>query len=180
MCQFHEFWQFFWQLVLQEHEPQSSRTAVKVWGKCCSCNMLNFFQTGTGTFVWNSKNVHFQNKDGGFLVRDSSKAGKYTVSLFAKSGAWVNLWKHCHCLFFLYIYDCSFGSVMRELMKRRTVHNESGNGWPQRERCKSFSAKFGLISLQNFFLLSLLVKLMYTVVNWGYTVISAQAEVIND
>lgn len=27
-----------------------------------------------------------QNKDGGFLVRDSSKPGKYTVSLFTKSG----------------------------------------------------------------------------------------------
>uniref|UniRef100_A0A8C2Z3J6 Tyrosine-protein kinase n=1 Tax=Cyclopterus lumpus TaxID=8103 RepID=A0A8C2Z3J6_CYCLU len=27
-----------------------------------------------------------QNKDGGFLVRDSSKAGKYTVSLFSKGG----------------------------------------------------------------------------------------------
>uniref|UniRef100_A0A8C7XMH6 Tyrosine-protein kinase n=1 Tax=Oryzias sinensis TaxID=183150 RepID=A0A8C7XMH6_9TELE len=27
-----------------------------------------------------------ENKDGGFMVRDSSKAGKYTVSLFAKSG----------------------------------------------------------------------------------------------
>ncbi|MFT7802187.1 tyrosine-protein kinase BTK-like [Arapaima gigas] len=29
--------------------------------------------------------VSLQNKDGGFLVRDSSKAGKYTVSLFTKS-----------------------------------------------------------------------------------------------
>lgn len=27
-----------------------------------------------------------QNKDGGFLVRDSSKAGKYTVSLLTKGG----------------------------------------------------------------------------------------------
>uniref|UniRef100_A0A7N5ZYP9 Tyrosine-protein kinase n=1 Tax=Anabas testudineus TaxID=64144 RepID=A0A7N5ZYP9_ANATE len=30
--------------------------------------------------------VHLNNKDGGFLVRDSSKAGKYTVSLFTKGG----------------------------------------------------------------------------------------------
>lgn len=27
----------------------------------------------------------FQGKEGGFIVRDSSKAGKYTVSVFAKS-----------------------------------------------------------------------------------------------
>lgn len=30
-----------------------------------------------------------QNKDGGFLVRDSSKAGKYTVSLLTKIGGYV-------------------------------------------------------------------------------------------
>uniref|UniRef100_A0A3Q3JAS9 Tyrosine-protein kinase n=1 Tax=Monopterus albus TaxID=43700 RepID=A0A3Q3JAS9_MONAL len=44
---------------------------------------------------WYSKNTNrsqaekllrTENKDGGFLVRDSSKAGKYTVSLFSKGG----------------------------------------------------------------------------------------------
>lgn len=33
----------------------------------------------------------FQGKEGGFIVRDSSKAGKYTVSVFAKSTGWVLL-----------------------------------------------------------------------------------------
>lgn len=46
-------------------------------------------------FDWYSKNTNrsqaekllrTENKDGGFLVRDSSKAGKYTVSLFSKGG----------------------------------------------------------------------------------------------
>lgn len=31
-----------------------------------------------------------QNKDGGFLVRDSSRSGKYTVSLFSKVVGWVS------------------------------------------------------------------------------------------
>lgn len=35
----------------------------------------------------------FQGKEGGFIVRDSSKAGKYTVSVFAKSTGWVLLFK---------------------------------------------------------------------------------------
>ncbi|KAG7484220.1 hypothetical protein MATL_G00047030 [Megalops atlanticus] len=46
-------------------------------------------------FDWYCKNMNrsqaeellrTENKDGGFLVRDSSKAGKYTVSVFTKSG----------------------------------------------------------------------------------------------
>lgn len=35
----------------------------------------------------------FQGKEGGFIVRDSSKAGKYTVSVFAKSTGWVLLFQ---------------------------------------------------------------------------------------
>ncbi|XP_036403964.1 tyrosine-protein kinase BTK [Megalops cyprinoides] len=50
---------------------------------------------GLERFDWYCKNMNrsqaenllkAENKDGGFLVRDSSKAGKYTVSLFTKSG----------------------------------------------------------------------------------------------
>ncbi|TNN71281.1 Tyrosine-protein kinase BTK [Liparis tanakae] len=50
---------------------------------------------GLERFDWYSKNMNrsqaehllkTENKDGGFLVRDSSKAGKYTVSLFSKGG----------------------------------------------------------------------------------------------
>ncbi|XP_034037776.1 tyrosine-protein kinase BTK isoform X2 [Thalassophryne amazonica] len=49
--------------------------------------------TGLEKFDWYCKNMNrsqaenllkTENKDGGFLVRDSSKAGKYTVSLFSK------------------------------------------------------------------------------------------------
>uniref|UniRef100_A0A8C4EXX4 Tyrosine-protein kinase n=1 Tax=Dicentrarchus labrax TaxID=13489 RepID=A0A8C4EXX4_DICLA len=50
---------------------------------------------GIEKFDWYCKNMNrsqaekllkTENKDGGFLVRDSSKAGKYTVSLFSKGG----------------------------------------------------------------------------------------------
>ncbi|KAJ8281716.1 hypothetical protein COCON_G00042350 [Conger conger] len=50
---------------------------------------------GLETFDWYCKNMsrsqaenllRTENKDGGFLVRESSKAGKYTVSLFTKGG----------------------------------------------------------------------------------------------
>ncbi|KAG9349088.1 hypothetical protein JZ751_029408 [Albula glossodonta] len=50
---------------------------------------------GLERFDWYCKNMNrsqaenllrTENKDGGFLVRDSSKAGKYTVSLFTKGG----------------------------------------------------------------------------------------------
>lgn len=50
-------------------------------------------KTGLERFDWYCKNTNrsqaeallkSENKDGGFLVRDSSKAGKYTVSLFSK------------------------------------------------------------------------------------------------
>ncbi|KAJ0002821.1 hypothetical protein NQD34_007970 [Periophthalmus magnuspinnatus] len=52
-------------------------------------------KTGLEQYDWYCKNMNrsqaeallkSENKDGGFLVRDSSKAGKYTVSLFSKSG----------------------------------------------------------------------------------------------
>ncbi|KAJ0049772.1 hypothetical protein NL108_003535 [Boleophthalmus pectinirostris] len=52
-------------------------------------------KTGLERFDWYCKNMNrskaeallkSENKDGGFLVRDSSKAGKYTVSLFSKGG----------------------------------------------------------------------------------------------
>lgn len=52
-------------------------------------------KTGLEIFDWYCKNMNrsqaeallkSENKDGGFLVRDSSKAGKYTVSLFSKCG----------------------------------------------------------------------------------------------
>ncbi|XP_037531633.1 tyrosine-protein kinase BTK [Nematolebias whitei] len=52
-------------------------------------------EKGLEKFVWYSKNMNrsqaeqllkSENKDGGFLVRDSSKAGKYTVSLLTKGG----------------------------------------------------------------------------------------------
>ncbi|KAM4622112.1 tyrosine-protein kinase BTK isoform 1-T1 [Polymixia lowei] len=54
-------------------------------------------ETGNGLerFDWYCKNMNrsqaenllkTENKDGGFLIRDSSKAGKYTVSLFTKGG----------------------------------------------------------------------------------------------
>uniref|UniRef100_A0A8C6TM03 Tyrosine-protein kinase n=1 Tax=Neogobius melanostomus TaxID=47308 RepID=A0A8C6TM03_9GOBI len=52
-------------------------------------------KTGLERFDWYCKNMNrsqaeallkSENKDGGFLVRDSSKAGKYTVSLFTKGG----------------------------------------------------------------------------------------------
>lgn len=47
--------------------------------------------------IWFSIISCSQNKDGGFLVRDSSKAGKYTVSLLTKGGGWVSsaVLKHC-------------------------------------------------------------------------------------
>lgn len=35
----------------------------------------------------------FQGKEGGFIVRDSSKAGKYTVSVYTKSTGWVLLFQ---------------------------------------------------------------------------------------
>ncbi|KAK7922021.1 hypothetical protein WMY93_008923 [Mugilogobius chulae] len=56
-------------------------------------------KTGLERFDWYCKNMNrsqaeallkSENKDGGFLVRDSSKAGKYTVSLFSKSGGETN------------------------------------------------------------------------------------------
>uniref|UniRef100_A0A665VMF7 Tyrosine-protein kinase n=1 Tax=Echeneis naucrates TaxID=173247 RepID=A0A665VMF7_ECHNA len=52
-------------------------------------------ESGLERFDWYCKNMNrsqaetllkTENKDGGFLVRDSSKAGKYTVSLFSKGG----------------------------------------------------------------------------------------------
>ncbi|KAM4585827.1 tyrosine-protein kinase BTK [Fundulus diaphanus] len=52
-------------------------------------------ERGLERFDWYSKSMNrsqaeqllkSENKDGGFLVRDSSKAGKYTVSLLTKSG----------------------------------------------------------------------------------------------
>ncbi|XP_038137214.1 tyrosine-protein kinase BTK [Cyprinodon tularosa] len=52
-------------------------------------------ERGLERFDWYSKNTNrsqaeqllkSENKDGGFLVRDSSKAGKYTVSLLTKGG----------------------------------------------------------------------------------------------
>uniref|UniRef100_A0A8D3DAA8 Tyrosine-protein kinase n=1 Tax=Scophthalmus maximus TaxID=52904 RepID=A0A8D3DAA8_SCOMX len=52
-------------------------------------------ESGLERFDWYCKNMNrsqaekllkSENKDGGFLVRDSSKAGKYTVSLFSKGG----------------------------------------------------------------------------------------------
>uniref|UniRef100_A0A3Q1H0X1 Tyrosine-protein kinase n=1 Tax=Anabas testudineus TaxID=64144 RepID=A0A3Q1H0X1_ANATE len=52
-------------------------------------------ESGLERFDWYCKNMNrsqaekllkTENKDGGFLVRDSSKAGKYTVSLFTKGG----------------------------------------------------------------------------------------------
>nr|XP_046262395.1 tyrosine-protein kinase BTK isoform X2 [Scatophagus argus] len=52
-------------------------------------------ENGLERFDWYCKNMNrsqaekllkTENKDGGFLVRDSSKAGKYTVSLFSKVG----------------------------------------------------------------------------------------------
>ncbi|XP_053180100.1 tyrosine-protein kinase BTK [Scomber japonicus] len=52
-------------------------------------------ENGLERFDWYCKNTNrsqaekllkTENKDGGFLVRDSSKAGKYTVSLFTKGG----------------------------------------------------------------------------------------------
>ncbi|PWA18590.1 hypothetical protein CCH79_00005719, partial [Gambusia affinis] len=52
-------------------------------------------EKGLEKFDWYCKNMSrsqaeqllkSENKDGGFLIRDSSKAGKYTVSLFTKSG----------------------------------------------------------------------------------------------
>ncbi|XP_053284942.1 tyrosine-protein kinase BTK [Pleuronectes platessa] len=53
-------------------------------------------KSGLEKFDWYCKNMNRsqaekllknENKDGGFLVRDSSKVGKYTVSLFSKGGA---------------------------------------------------------------------------------------------
>ncbi|XP_068182109.1 tyrosine-protein kinase BTK isoform X2 [Antennarius striatus] len=52
-------------------------------------------EEGLERYEWYCKNVNrsqaekllkTENKDGGFMVRDSSKTGKYTVSLFTKSG----------------------------------------------------------------------------------------------
>uniref|UniRef100_A0A8C2XEL0 Tyrosine-protein kinase n=1 Tax=Cyclopterus lumpus TaxID=8103 RepID=A0A8C2XEL0_CYCLU len=59
------------------------------------CNYVVEAANGLERFHWYSKNTNrsqaehllkTENKDGGFLVRDSSKAGKYTVSLFSKGG----------------------------------------------------------------------------------------------
>ncbi|XP_059202132.1 tyrosine-protein kinase BTK [Centropristis striata] len=59
------------------------------------CNYVVEGGNGLEKFDWYSKNMNrsqaekllkTENKDGGFLVRDSSKAGKYTVSLFSKGG----------------------------------------------------------------------------------------------
>uniref|UniRef100_A0A7N9AK61 Tyrosine-protein kinase n=1 Tax=Mastacembelus armatus TaxID=205130 RepID=A0A7N9AK61_9TELE len=57
-------------------------------------------ENGLERFDWYCKNMNrsqaemllkTENKDGGFLVRDSSKAGKYTVSLFSKGGGHYNI-----------------------------------------------------------------------------------------
>uniref|UniRef100_A0AAQ4R4E3 Tyrosine-protein kinase n=1 Tax=Gasterosteus aculeatus aculeatus TaxID=481459 RepID=A0AAQ4R4E3_GASAC len=59
------------------------------------CNYVVEATNGLEKFDWYSKNMNrsqaehllkTENKDGGFLIRDSSKAGKYTVSLFSKGG----------------------------------------------------------------------------------------------
>ncbi|XP_032383749.1 tyrosine-protein kinase BTK [Etheostoma spectabile] len=59
------------------------------------CNFVVEAEHGLEKFDWYSKNMNrsqaekllkTENKDGGFLIRDSSKAGKYTVSLFSKGG----------------------------------------------------------------------------------------------
>ncbi|XP_074505409.1 tyrosine-protein kinase BTK isoform X1 [Sebastes fasciatus] len=59
------------------------------------CNYVVEAKNGLDRFDWYCKNTNrsqsekllkTENKDGGFLVRDSSKAGKYTVSLFSKTG----------------------------------------------------------------------------------------------
>ncbi|XP_078116383.1 tyrosine-protein kinase BTK [Sander vitreus] len=59
------------------------------------CNYVVEAEHGLEKFDWYSKNMNrsqaekllkTENKDGGFLIRDSSKAGKYTVSLFTKGG----------------------------------------------------------------------------------------------
>ncbi|KAM8910321.1 tyrosine-protein kinase BTK [Spinachia spinachia] len=59
------------------------------------CNYVVEATNGLEKFDWYSKNTNrsqaehllkTENKDGGFLIRDSSKAGKYTVSLFTKGG----------------------------------------------------------------------------------------------
>uniref|UniRef100_A0AAQ4RVG0 Tyrosine-protein kinase n=1 Tax=Gasterosteus aculeatus aculeatus TaxID=481459 RepID=A0AAQ4RVG0_GASAC len=56
------------------------------------CNYVVEATNGLEKFDWYSKNMNrsqaehllkTENKDGGFLIRDSSKAGKYTVSLFS-------------------------------------------------------------------------------------------------
>ncbi|XP_029917792.1 tyrosine-protein kinase BTK isoform X2 [Myripristis murdjan] len=58
---------------------------------------------GLERFDWYCKNMNrsqaenllkTENKDGGFLVRDSSKAGKYTVSLFSKGGDVAGVCRH--------------------------------------------------------------------------------------
>ncbi|XP_023650785.1 tyrosine-protein kinase BTK isoform X2 [Paramormyrops kingsleyae] len=58
-------------------------------------NFVSEVQNGLEQFEWYCKNMNRsqaenllrkENKDGGFLVRDSSKAGKYTVSVFSKGG----------------------------------------------------------------------------------------------
>uniref|UniRef100_A0A8C9Z7F6 Tyrosine-protein kinase n=1 Tax=Sander lucioperca TaxID=283035 RepID=A0A8C9Z7F6_SANLU len=63
------------------------------------CNYVVEAEHGLEKFDWYSKNMNrsqaekllkTENKDGGFLIRDSSKAGKYTVSLFTKGGGETN------------------------------------------------------------------------------------------
>ncbi|KAG7517791.1 tyrosine-protein kinase BTK [Solea senegalensis] len=58
-------------------------------------NYVAKVENGLERFDWYSTNMNrsqaekllkTENKDGGFLIRDSSKAGKYTVSLFSKGG----------------------------------------------------------------------------------------------
>lgn len=51
---------------------------------------VNFFITSISVEIHAMYYFYaLQNKDGGFLVRDSSKAGKYTVSVFSRVGGWV-------------------------------------------------------------------------------------------
>lgn len=83
---------YFLQLVLQEYKPQPSRKTTKNWGEDTrsTCTFVyhasTYFHLKLYIIIW----IVFQNKDGGFLVRDSSKTGKYTVSLFSRGGGWVS------------------------------------------------------------------------------------------
>ncbi|XP_024139497.1 tyrosine-protein kinase BTK [Oryzias melastigma] len=83
--------------ILEKSDPNWWRARDK-YGKegYIPSNYVAETETGLERFHWYCKNMNrsqaeqllkSENKDGGFLVRDSSKAGKYTVSLFAKSGA---------------------------------------------------------------------------------------------